>query len=97
MTHHRFMIGDQVNYISERFAEKLAGRLGIIHARVGATEHGVVVDFPSDKGTDSYIMDETRHLAPYNPNLKPKEKKEERKDVKIEQRRPRKGSDEDSE
>lgn len=90
----RFMIGDQVNYISDRFAEKLAGRLGVIHARVGATEHGVVVDFSSERGTDSYIMDETRHLAPFNPNLKPKEKKEDRRDIKVEQRRPRKSEEE---
>jgi hypothetical protein len=91
----RFMIGDQVNYIGERFAEKLAGRLGVIHARVGRTEHGVVVDFHGEKGTDSYVMDETYHLAPYNPNLKPKEKRDERKDVKVERRRPRK-SEEDA-
>ncbi len=82
----RFMIGDQVNYISERYAEKLAGRLGVIHARVKGDEHGVVVDFSNDKGVESFIMDEMKHLAPYNPNLKP-QKKEDRKDVKVEHRR----------
>lgn len=90
----RFMIGDQVNYVGEKFAERLAGRLGVIHARVGATDHGVIVDFHSEKGVDSYIMDEMRHLASYNPNLKPKEKKEDRRDFKVEQRRARKSQEE---
>ena len=83
---HRFMQGDEVSYVGTRYAERLAGKLGYVYAHVKGTEHGVVVDFPTDKGVDSFIMDEVRHLVPYNPALKPREKSENRK-VKVEHRR----------
>lgn len=85
---HRFMQGDEVSYVGTRFAERLAGKLGVICSHVKGTERGVVVDFPNDKGVDSFIMDEERHLVPYNPALKAKEKKDDRR-VRVEKRRPR--------
>lgn len=56
---NRFQQGDKVQYCGERLAKDLAGRLGVVHARVQNSEREVVVDF----GSDSYILDETTHLT----------------------------------
>lgn len=58
---NRFQQGDKVQYCgrNEHLAKELSGKLGIVHARVGGEESGVVVDF----GSDSYIMDERTALT----------------------------------
>jgi hypothetical protein len=58
---NRFQQGDKVQYAGNKLSKELAGKLGIIHARVGNSERGVVVDF----GNDSYILDEQDHLAKF--------------------------------
>lgn len=45
-----FMIGDRVSYVGTRF--KLAGKAGIIEARVQNQDDTFVVDF----GDDAYVM-----------------------------------------
>ncbi len=92
----KFMQGDEVSYVGSKYAERLAGKLGVICSYVKGTDNVVVVDFPNDKGVDSFIMDESRHLIPYNPALKAKEKKEDRK-VRVEKRRPRQEEAEEDE
>jgi hypothetical protein len=55
-----------VTYTGNKFAKDLQGSLGIVHAFVGGTDNGVVVTF----GSDAYILDETRHLAPFQGKLR---------------------------
>jgi hypothetical protein len=87
----RFMKDDEVSYVGAKFAEDLAGAKGVVYARVGNSENEVVVDF----GRDSYIMDEWKHLIPFNPALKAREKKEDRnKHTKAEHRRRTQADDE---
>jgi hypothetical protein len=85
---NRFGQGDKVSYAGEKFAKDLHGKLGIICGRIGGTEHGVVVDF----GEDSYVMDEERHLVPFQGKLRsetPEGGKDEKKrgGVEVHKRR----------
>lgn len=57
----RFQQGDMVTYTGTKFAKDLQGSLGIVHAFVEGTETGVVVVF----GSDAFILDETRHICPF--------------------------------
>lgn len=56
----KFQNGDKVQYVGRKLASELSGKLGVVVARVGGTDNGVVVEFG---GRDAYIMDETQHLA----------------------------------
>lgn len=79
----RFQQGDKVQYTGKKFASDLQGKLGEVAGRVANQPTGVVVDF----GGESYVMDENRHLAPFQGHLKGD--KEDKKDTKVERRRPK--------
>lgn len=56
-----FMVGDRVSYVGTRF--KLAGKTGIIEARVQNQDNTFVVDF----GDDAFVMSGSL-LTRYNPS-----------------------------
>jgi hypothetical protein len=99
MQTQRYQQGDKVSYTGEKFAKDLHGKLGVVCGRVGNTEHGVVVDF----GDESYVMDEARHLTPFQGKLKsetPEHHGEEKKKVgavEVSKRRGKRSADTDAE
>lgn len=89
----RFQQGDKVQYTGKKFASDLQGKLGEVAGRVENQETGVVVDF----GGESYIMDENKHLAPFQGHLKSGPSREDKKDTKVERRRPKRQQQRNSE
>jgi hypothetical protein len=63
---NRFRVGDKVTYVGYKFAQKLSGSLGEVASHVQGSDCGVVVVF----GDDSYVMDQYRHLAPFQGKVK---------------------------
>jgi hypothetical protein len=55
----KFMLGEKVSYTGSKHSQELHGKLGEIIGRVSNDPEGVVVDF----GSDSYVMNENRHLT----------------------------------
>lgn len=93
----RFFQGDKITYTGKKFASDLQGKLGEVVGRLANHESGVIVDF----GGDAYVMDENKHLGPFQGHLKGEhagEKEDKRRSgPEVKKRRPsRKEQSEDN-
>lgn len=78
-----FFCGNKVTYVGNKFRTLSYGDRGEICAHVQNCREELVVDMD---GAGSYVIHES-DLIPYNQSLfKPREKKEDRKDLKVEHR-----------
>lgn len=78
--------GDQVGYYGTKFKGALGGKEGFIVAKVEGEPNGYVVTFPELKqGDQDYILP-VHALGPYRPS-KNEPKRDNKHDVKVEQRR----------
>lgn len=84
-THQIWQQGDKVSYVGEKFKGPLHSKEGYVVARVEGEDNGYVVEFPEMKsGETDYILSGDS-LGTYRPSKN--EARQDKHDVKVEQRR----------